>query len=140
MIVTADTNVLLRAILEDDPIQGRIAQEALAAAERVIVPIPTLCEIVWVLSRGYKLRPADILPVLRGILDTENLDLDRGALRAGIAMLERGGDFADGAIAHVGAMAGARAFLTFDRKATGLLEGMGHRVTLLDDGRTIERT
>ena len=46
-------------------------------------------------------------------------------------MLEAGGDFADGVIAHEGALLGAEAFLSFDQQAAGLLEVQGLDVRLI---------
>ena len=58
--MTADTNVLLRAAVMDDAIQGAIAAEALLGAEAVAVTLPSLCEFVWVLTRGYKRRANEV--------------------------------------------------------------------------------
>ena len=55
MRITADTNVLVRAMTDDNPRQGRIARDALERAEMVALTSPTLCELAWVLSRGYKM-------------------------------------------------------------------------------------
>lgn len=44
MKVTADTNILLRAAIEDDPEQAAIAQKLIAEAEIVAIPIVTYCE------------------------------------------------------------------------------------------------
>jgi predicted nucleic-acid-binding protein len=52
--ITADTNVLVRSITGDVPIQSKIAQTELADAELIALTLPALCELVWVLSRGYK--------------------------------------------------------------------------------------
>ena len=60
MKITADTNVLVRAITGDDTRQSKIAQEELANADIVALAIPALCELVWVLSQGYKSPAADI--------------------------------------------------------------------------------
>jgi predicted nucleic acid-binding protein len=54
MKITADSNVLIRAAGQDDPHQARQAAEVLQDAELVAVPVPVLCEFVWVLRRGYK--------------------------------------------------------------------------------------
>ena len=44
MRITADTNVLVRAAVRDDPRQARIAANTLARAELIAVPLPVLCE------------------------------------------------------------------------------------------------
>jgi predicted nucleic-acid-binding protein len=60
MRITADTNVLVRAVIEDHAHQSKAAQTALKTAELVAIPIPSLCEMVWVLSQGYKIPSRDI--------------------------------------------------------------------------------
>jgi len=51
--ITADVNVRLRAMLDDHPLQSGLAQAALQEAEIVAISLPTLCEFVWSLRRGY---------------------------------------------------------------------------------------
>ena len=48
MKITADTNVLVKATVQDEPQQARQAAKVLQAAELVAVPIPVFCEFVWV--------------------------------------------------------------------------------------------
>lgn len=57
MKIVPDTNVLVRVITEDDKRQSKIAQAELAAAELIVLPLPMLCELVWVLGHGYKIAP-----------------------------------------------------------------------------------
>jgi predicted nucleic-acid-binding protein len=54
-----------------------------------------------------------------------------GAAEAGLALLEAGGDFADGVIAYEGSWLGADVFLSFDKKAAKLIEAQGASVRLL---------
>ena len=131
MRITADTNVLVRAITGDDPRQSRLAQEALAGAELVALPIPVLCELVWVLSRGYDIAAADIAAALRRLIDSATAAANRPAVEAGLAALTVGGDFADGAIAFEGRALGAERFVSFDRKAVRLLATQGVAAQLL---------
>ena len=51
MKITADTNVLVRALVQDDPEQAKSASALLEQAELVAIPLPVLCELVWVLRR-----------------------------------------------------------------------------------------
>src|SRR5690606_34923944 len=67
--VTADTNVLLRALVGDDADQQRVAVETLDSAETVAISIQTLCELVWVLARGYRTSRQDIASAIRQLLD-----------------------------------------------------------------------
>jgi predicted nucleic-acid-binding protein len=58
--ITADTNMLVRAIAVDDPHQAKIAQDEITQAGMVAVTLPTLCELVWVLRGSYKIAVSDI--------------------------------------------------------------------------------
>ncbi|WP_265289136.1 PIN domain-containing protein [Verminephrobacter eiseniae] len=46
-------------------------------------------------------------------------------------MLEAGGDFADGVIAHEGHWLGGESFVSFDKKAAALLTAQGRSARLL---------
>jgi predicted nucleic-acid-binding protein len=130
MKITADTNVLVRAITEDDAEQSKAAQTALLKADIVALTIPTLCELVWVLQ-GYKIRPSDIADTIRGLLSSANVVANQPAAEAGLALLDVGGDFADGAIAYEGNWLGADTFVTFDKKAVQLMHAQGKSARLL---------
>ena len=65
MRITADTNILVRAITDDDPPQSRLARKVLAEAELVALPLPVLCETVWVLAKGYGVGAVEIAATLR---------------------------------------------------------------------------
>jgi len=57
--------------------------------------------------------------------------LDRPAVDAGIAVLEAGGDFADGVIAFEGRRLGGVVFTSFDRTAVELIAATGGATHLL---------
>lgn len=125
--IIADSNILLRAIVGDDPRQEKLAQAALASAEVVAIPTPVFCEFVWVLAQGYKKSGNEIATAIRLVLDSENVIANRQAVEAGLALLEDGGDFADGAIAHEGAELGAETFVSFDKDAVKRLVQHGYK-------------
>ncbi len=131
MKITADTNVLVRAITGDDERQSRIAQAELANAEVVALTQSALCELVWVLSQGYKIASAEIAEAIRRLMDGANVVANRPAVEAGLALLAAGGDFADGIIAYEGSWLGAETFVSFDKKAVKLLEAQREPVRLL---------
>jgi predicted nucleic-acid-binding protein len=131
MKITADTNVLVRAITEDHEQQSRAAQTALRKAELVAIPIPALCELVWVLSQGYKIPSAEIAEAIRRLINGANVAVNRPAAEAGLAVSDAGGDFADGVIAHEGNWLGAEIFVSFDKKAVRLIEAQGVAAQLL---------
>jgi len=130
MRVTADTNVLVRAFLEDHPQQSKVAQAALSKAELIALTTATLCEFVWVL-RSYKIDPSDIAATIRSLINGANVAVNRPAAEAGLALLDAGGDFADGAIAYEGRWLGAETFVSFDKKAVRLIEADGGSARLL---------
>ena len=130
MKITADTNVLVRAVTEDDIEQSKAATSVLRNADIVAVTISSLCELVWVLQR-YKIRPDDIAETIRGLINSTNVVVNRSTAEAGLTMLDAGGDFADGAIAHEGNWLGADTFVSFDKQAVSLLVAQGKSARLL---------
>lgn len=131
MKIIADTNVLVRAITGDDERQSRVAQTQLAKAAVVALAIPVLCELVWVLRQGYRHSTGEIAATIRRLIDSANVAVNRPAAEAGLALLEAGGDFADGVIAHEGGWLGAETFVSFDRKAVQLMGAQGRSTRLL---------
>jgi predicted nucleic-acid-binding protein len=129
--ITADTNVLARALTGDDARQSKIAQAELARADVVALAIPALCELVWVLSRGYRIPAAEIAEAIRRLMNGANVVANRPAVEAGLALLDAGGDFADGAIAYEGNWLGAETFLSFDKTAVKLMKAQGEVALLL---------
>jgi predicted nucleic-acid-binding protein len=131
MKITADTNVLVRAAVKDDVRQARRAAKVLQEAELVAVPVPVLCEFVWVLRRGYKKSVSDISDAIHRLMNGVNVVMNRPAVEAGLSVLDAGGDFADGVIAYEGDWLGAEEFVSFDSKAISILQSQGSRARLL---------
>jgi predicted nucleic-acid-binding protein len=128
--ITADTNVLVRVLVEDDPQQSKAAQVALQRADMIAISTSALCEVAWVLSLGYKIHPTDIAVSIRLLLSGAVV-ANRPAAESGLAMLDAGGDFADGVIAYEGSWLGAETFVSFDKRAVKLLEAQGKAARLL---------
>jgi predicted nucleic-acid-binding protein len=131
MKITPDTNILVRVLTGDHARQSKLAQTELARADMVALALPALCELVWVLSQGYKIPSAGIAEAIRRLMNGANVVVNRPAAEAGLALLEAGGDFADGVIAYEGSWLGAEVFLSFDKKAAKLIEAQGASVRLL---------
>ena len=131
MKVTADTSVIIRAVVADNPQQAALARELLANAEVVAMPLPALCEFVWVLSQGYRFSGREIAFALRKLTESENVATNRPAVEAGLDYLDRGGDFADGVIAYEGRWLGGALFVSFDTKAVTLAKASGKPAQLL---------
>jgi len=129
--VTADTDLLVRVAAQDDARQVRLAENLLAAAELVAIPLQALCEFVWVMSSGYRNSRGDITRTIRAMLAAENIATEEPAVLAGLAAMDSGGDFADGVIAYEGEKLGGEIFVSFDRKAVTMIKNQGGDARLL---------
>lgn len=131
MKITVDTNVLIRAAVQDDVHQAQRAAKVLREADLVAVPIAVLCEFVWVLRRGYKKSVPEISDAIRRLMNGANVVMNRPAVEAGLLVLDADGDFADGIIAYEGDWLGGEEFVSFDSRAISVLQSQGSRARLL---------
>jgi predicted nucleic-acid-binding protein len=131
MKIVADTNLLLRFVLSDDPVQFRKALEAMEKAEAVIVTNLVLCELVWVLRSRYGVTRQNLLAVIALLRKTKKIVVDNSAIDAGLSVLAAGADFADGMIAFEGARLGGDEFVSFDKKAVAAIAKRGMKIRLL---------
>lgn len=125
MRITADTNLLVRVVTGDNDAQARIAHDILARAELVAIPLPALCEFVWVLEFTYRFDVGQVIEAVRAIVDAPNVVADMSAVEAGIAVHSNGGDFADAVIAESGRTFGGSVFVSFDRRAVDRISKIG---------------
>jgi predicted nucleic-acid-binding protein len=127
----ADTNVLLRYVLGDDPAQYKKAAEVIEKAEAVVISNQALCEMVWVLRSRYGVSRANIAVIVSQLGETDKIVVDSQAFGAGLAAMQTGADFADGMIAHEGAWLGGETFVSFDKRAVAALAKTGLKTRLL---------
>ena len=125
MKLTVDTNVLVRTFVRDVPEQAAIAEKLLRDAQLIAVPMIVLCETAWVLKSVYKFSSSQIAMAIRALVATKNVECDHAAVDVGLALLDTGGDFTDGVIAHQGKWLGGEAFVSFDKVAVELLQKQG---------------
>jgi predicted nucleic-acid-binding protein len=125
LIIAPDTNLLLRAVLNDNPVQSALAHQSLSQADRVILTWPVLVEYCWVMMRLYKLPAATVHKDIELFMAMEKVEADRAVVAVGLSFLKGGGDFADGVIAALGRSAGAEAFVSFDAQAVRLAQSFG---------------
>ncbi|MBB4190896.1 putative nucleic-acid-binding protein [Rhizobium aethiopicum] len=126
-----DTNVLVRAAVDDDPKQTERARILMREAERLFVSNLTFCEFVWVVGRIYRKSASEIAATIRLLIADRKVVYDRAAVEAGLSFLDAGGDFADGVIVFEGRRLGGEVFATFDRKAAAIVESAGRACLLL---------
>ena len=111
--------------------QARAASALLEQAELVPIPLPVLCELVWVLRRVYGFTRVDCMGAIEALMVSQSVVADRPAVAAGLQLLASGGDFADGVIAFGCRLLGSEQLATFDRNAARLLSEAGEPVLLL---------
>jgi predicted nucleic-acid-binding protein len=122
--IAIDTNILGRCRTRWCN-TDRIRDEINAPRRDGAIAVSSLCEFVWVLRSVYRFRPSDIAKAIRTLLAAENVETNRLVVDAGLALLDAGGDFADGVIAYEGSWLGAETFVSFDKKAVEMLREQG---------------
>jgi len=113
--IAVDTNVLIRYLTWDDERQAIEAARAIEGADAIVVPTIVLCELVWVMKRAYRYAEPEIIDIIRRLAAMRAVEIERPAAEAGIAMLARGGDFADGVVRHEANRAKCDCVVTFDQ-------------------------
>lgn len=125
---TVDTNVLIRALVDEDGEQSRIAAKILTL-ESVHVPVTVILEAEWVLRSSYKFGRERVCELLGSVMALENVDVDqRHMVGAAIMAHGAGFDFADAL--HVNSSEGSVAFLTFDKKLLKIAAQSGSPVSV----------
>lgn len=124
-MIALDTNILVRFITGDDPVQARIAERLLSeltSEQPGFVCREVLIEFVWVLSRTYGFSRAAVSEAVLGLIcaDALKLELDAEVRRALEIYSASKADIADILIEAAGRRAGAQEMVTFDRRAAQL--------------------
>jgi len=116
-MIAVDTNILVRAILGDDPKQSPLARKTIENSRDVIVPITVFLELAWVLkSVGWsRIQIYQALCTL-ALQPTIHLERSVEALAALDDYKAGPADFADYLALNLARTLGARKLLTFDRK------------------------
>jgi predicted nucleic-acid-binding protein len=125
-MIGLDTNILVRYLTQDDPVQSakatEVIEQRLTVKTRGFVSVVTMAEIVWVLDRAYGFNDKEISAAIERMLQVEVLliENEQEVFAAMIALKRKQGAFADALIAELGAKAGCSHTLTFDRRALRL--------------------
>ena len=121
-----DTNVIVRYLTQDDPVQSPKATElierGLTEQDPGFVSVVAMAETAWVLERVYGRTAEEIAAVIERMLEVEVLvvESEQEVFTAMIAVKEGRGSFADALIGALGARAGCSHTVTFDQKALQL--------------------
>ncbi len=113
-----DSNVLLRYVIDDDPIQSARAARLIDSELTVFAPgfvsLVVICETIWAMTQTYGLPRANVVRTLAGLLDMAHLEIEaRDIVRQALLLP---GDIADAIIHLIGQQNGCTRTLTFDKK------------------------
>lgn len=111
-----DTNVLVRALVRDNPAKT-ICAEALMQEHKISIPVTVMLELEWVLRSRYAFNPDVIAQAIASITALDNVVVgERAAVRAAADKSAKGWDFADAL--HHALSAGCDDFVTLDADLT----------------------
>lgn len=122
-MIGLDTNVLMRHIVQDDLKQARAASRLIESRctsdDPGVVSLVVVCELAWVLDRGYGYDRPTVAGVLRRLLSAEDLRVEHSELAfQALSLYEKGSaDFADYLIGLSQREQGVEVTFTFDRRA-----------------------
>lgn len=122
-MLAIDTNVIVRFLTGDDPVQARRARR-LIEAEPVFVSTTVLLETEWVLRSAYGYSATVAWEALSAFAGLPRVALEDAPLIAtALGRMAHGMDFADAL--HLGRAEGCTAFASFDRKLAKLAKAVG---------------
>ena len=129
MIIGVDTNILLRALLNEDPVQSPKARAFLSTLSEDspgYVGATALAEIHWVLTKRYKIPKAEHISTLRLLLNLPALEFEsfEATLRALDSYEKSNADFPDAFLAERNLDIGCLKTVTFDKRAAARIPGM----------------
>lgn len=122
-MIGLDTNILIRYIVRDDISQTNVATELIETMctkdNPGYINLVVLCELSWVLIRGYKYSKKIVADVIRNILTAVELEVEESdtVWRALTAYEKQNADFADFIIGAHNRANNVISTYTFDRKA-----------------------
>ena len=98
-MIGADTNFLIRILLDDDeqPKQVNAARKLASATEKLYVPQVVQVEIVWVMGSAYQLEKSVIVKILKHLENNTAFVLQEADIfhTALIQYIESNADFSD---------------------------------------------
>ncbi|QLQ32557.1 MAG: type II toxin-antitoxin system VapC family toxin [Candidatus Thiothrix singaporensis] len=122
-MIGLDTNVLVRYITQDDPVQAALAtdfiEQHLSSHNPGIISHIVLCETAWVLSRAYHYAHEQVAETLNAILTCQEFVVESAdiAIQAWQDYAQGNADFSDYLLGRTHQRLGASHTVTFDRKA-----------------------
>lgn len=123
-MIGLDTNILLRALTQDDPVRSPVADLLIAQLtpqQPGYIDLIVLAETVWNLRRRYGANREDVFGTVETLLQSPSFVVaERGAVVEALETARPENlDFADALIGTLNKRAGCGSTLTFDDKASG---------------------
>jgi predicted nucleic-acid-binding protein len=122
-MIGLDTNVLLRSVTRDDPVQSPIARRLIATLDEAnpgYVNTVVLAEFVWNLRTRYKYDRDQILTAIEALLQSAAFVIcNRDAINRALSRChDESLEFPDALIGELNLLAGCKTTMTFDRDAS----------------------
>ncbi len=122
-MIGIDTNVLVRYLTHDEPIQTAIAVkmiDSLTVEAPGFLSLVVIVELVWVLEASYRFPKHEITGVLDGLMRSKELVVERAdiAWQALSKFKVCRSDFSDCLIERCGRAVGCQHTITFDQRAS----------------------
>jgi len=111
-MIAVDTNLLVRILTNDDPIQARRALEILKSDD-IFIPKTVLLETEWVLRHAYEIKRSNIILGFQKLLGLANVNVeDPDSIYQAVSWYQNKLDFADAL--HLASSRRCVGFATFD--------------------------
>lgn len=126
-----DTNVVVRYLVQDDPMQSAIAshliEQECSETEQGFICHIVLCEIIWVLKTCYKVPKENLVEIICTLMEVKQLSIQepQTVWEALQIYQQSNADFSDVLLTKVNQLNGCECTVSFDAKAAKL-PGMMH--------------
>lgn len=111
-MIAVDTNLLVRILTNDDPIQTRRAVKIFKSGD-IFIPKTVMLETEWVLRHAYEIKRSKIIMGFQKLIGLPNVRVeDPDSIYQAISWYENKFDFADAL--HLASSIRCESFATFD--------------------------
>ena len=111
-MIGVDTNLLVRILTNDDPVQAHRALKILISDD-TFIPKTVLLETEWVLRHAYEIDRSNIIRAFKKLLGLPNVNVeDPESIYQAISWYDKKFDFADAL--HLASSKRCETFATFD--------------------------
>jgi predicted nucleic-acid-binding protein len=114
-VIALDTNIVVRFLVDDDPVQADIASALVNHPEGIFIAKTTLLELEWVLRHVYQIDKKTLAAGLVSLLGLPNATVESvSQVAEAMKDFAKGMDFADAL--HLASTHGGMLTYTFDKK------------------------